>query len=136
MTDTSQTPGPDNDTSILGLVGQLVHEVPVLVSKEIALAKAEFRESLHTAQAGGKSIATGIMMMLAGMVIVLFSVVQILAWWLAAWLAALIVGIAAMAVGMMMLKAGNRQLKLTNLTPERTAEALNKDKDVIQRKAS
>lgn len=136
MTDTPQAPGPDNDTSILGLVGQLVHEVPVLISKEIALAKAELRESLNTAQAGGKEIAGGIMLMLAGLVILLLGVVQILAWWLASWLAALLVGIAAMAGGMMMLKAGNRQLKLTSLTPERTVEAFNKDKDVIQRKAS
>ncbi|BAP44275.1 putative uncharacterized protein [Pseudomonas sp. StFLB209] len=136
MTDTPQAPGPDNDTSILGLVGQLVHEVPVLISKEIALAKAEFRESLNTAQAGGKEIAGGIMLMLAGLVILLLGVVQILAWWLASWLAALLVGIAAMAGGMMMLKGGNRQLKLTSLTPERTVEAFNKDKDVIQRKAS
>lgn len=136
MTETPKTPAPDNDTSILGLVGQLVHEVPVLISKEIALAKAELRESLHTAQAGGKAIAGGIMLMLAGLVILLFAVVQILAWWIASWLAALIVGIVAMAGAMMMLKAGNRQLRLTSLTPERTAEALNKDKDVIQRKAS
>ncbi|MBD8494182.1 phage holin family protein [Pseudomonas syringae] len=136
MSDPLHTPGPDSDTSVLGLVRQLAHEVPLLVSKEIALAKAEFRESLATTRNGVRSIAGGVMLMLAGLVVVLLAVVQILAWYIALWLAALVVGIAAMIAGVVLLKAGNRQFDLSHLTPERTANALNKDKQTIQRKAS
>ncbi|WP_109513132.1 phage holin family protein [Pseudomonas ovata] len=136
MSDSLNTPGPDSDTSVLGLVRQLAHEVPLLVSKEMALAKAELRESLVATRNGARSIASGIVLLLAGLVVVLLAVVQILAWYIALWLAALVVGIAAMIAGAVLLKAGNRQFDLSNLTPERTAQALNKDKQTLQRKAS
>ena len=71
MSDPLNSPGPETDTSILGLVRQLAHEVPLLISKEVALAKAEVRESLSATKTGARAIATGIMLMVAGMVVVL-----------------------------------------------------------------
>ena len=35
---------PENDTSVGGLLRQLTHEVPSLITKELALAKAEMSE--------------------------------------------------------------------------------------------
>ncbi len=52
------------------------------------------------------------------------------------WLAALIVGVAALVIGFFMVQAGNKKLDASNLIPERTTSTLQKDKEAIQRKVS
>jgi len=55
---------------------------------------------------------------------------------LAPWLAALLVGVAALVIGFFMVQAGKKRLEPTNLVPERTASTLHKDKEALQRKVS
>ena len=74
--------------------------------------------------------------MLAGLVILLMAAVYGLALYVAPWLAALIVGAVAMIAGFVMVQSGKKQLEPSQLAPERTMHALNKDKDAIQRKVS
>ncbi|TDV59426.1 phage holin family protein [Pseudomonas sp. LP_7_YM] len=126
--------GVEGDTSVLGLIRQLAHEVPVLVGKELALAKAEIRASIETTKAGVSAVAGGAVVMLAGLVILLMAAVYALAMVLAPWLAALIVGVVAMLVGYLMIKAGKKQFEPSHFTPERTMNSLHKDKEAIQRK--
>jgi len=126
----------DTDTSALGLIRQLAHEVPALISEELALAKAEIRTSVATAKAAAAALAGGMVIMMAGLVILLLAAVYALAMVVAPWLAALIVGVAAMLVGYLMVQSGKKHLKATQLAPERTMNSLSKDKDAIQRKVS
>jgi len=124
------------DPSLLGLVRQLAHEVPALIGEELALAKAEIRDSIQTAKAAAAALAGGMVVMLAGLVILLMAAVYGLALVVPAWLAALIVGSVAMVVGFVMVQSGKKQLEPSLLTPERTMNSLHKDKDAIQRKVS
>lgn len=124
----------EHDTSILGLIRQLAHEVPVLVGKELALAKAEIRTSVEALKAGVAAVAGGAVVMLAGLVILLLAAVYALATVVAPWLAALIVGAVAVLVGFLMVQAGKKQFEPSQLTPERTLNSLQKDKEAIQRK--
>ncbi len=126
----------ESDPSLLGLVRQLAHEVPALISEELALAKAEIRTSIETAKAATAAVATGAVIMLAGLVILLMAAVYALALIVPPWLAALIVGVAAMVIGFVMVQSGKKQLESSQLAPERTMNSLNKDKDAIQRKIS
>lgn len=126
----------DSDPSLLGLVRQLAHEVPALIGEELALAKAEIRDSIQTAKAATAALAGGAVFMLAGLVILLMAAVYGLALVMAPWLAALIVGVVAMVVGFVMVQSGKKQLESSQLTPERTMNSLHKDKDAIQRKVS
>ncbi|GFM49362.1 phage holin family protein [Pseudomonas capsici] len=128
--------GHENDTSVLGLIRQLAHEVPALINKEIALAKAEIRESVQTSRQALMSIGAGAVMILGGFIVLLQAVVYVLTHFMASWLAALIVAVVVMMVGYLMIKGGNRKLEPSNLAPERTASTLQKDKDAIQRKVS
>ena len=48
---------PDSEQSVLGLVRQLAHEVPALISEELALAKAEIKTSIDTAKAATAAVA-------------------------------------------------------------------------------
>ncbi|WP_285425721.1 phage holin family protein [Pseudomonas sp. efr-133-TYG-103a] len=127
---------PDSEQSVLGLVRQLAHEVPALISEELALAKAEIKTSIDTAKAATAAVAGGVVFMLAGLVILLMAAVYGLALYVAPWLAALIVGGGAMIAGFVMVQSGKKQLEPSQLAPERTMHALNKDKDAIQRKVS
>ncbi|MDB6141936.1 MAG: Protein of uncharacterized function [Pseudomonas sp.] len=127
---------PDHDTSVLGLLRQLAHEVPALISNELALAKAELKTSIALTKAGLAAVTGGVVVMLAGLVILLMAAVYALAMVMAAWLAALIVGVGAMVAGFLMIQSGKKQFDPAQLTPERTINALYKDKDAIQRKVS
>jgi len=139
MATTQQTPPagtPENDSSVISLIRQLAHEVPALVTKELALAKAEIRESINTTKAGVAAVAGGAMVLFAGLIILLMAAVYALAMFMAPWLAALIVGVVVMVVGFVMLQSGKKQFDASHLTPERTVNSLQKDKEAIQRKVS
>ena len=129
-------PTPESSASVLSLIRQLAHEVPALVSKEMALFKAEFRESIQTTKQGMTALALGAAVMLGGLIMVLMAAVYALSHVMESWLAALLVGIAALVFGFFMVQAGNKKLEPANLVPERTASTLQKDKDAIQRKVS
>lgn len=131
----SETP-PEGETSTLGLLRQLAHEVPALLSKELALAKAEIRESIENTKAGVAAVGGGAVVLLAGLIIVLLAAVYALANVMQPWLAALIVGVIAMVIGFIMIQSGKKQFDASHLTPERTVSSLQKDKDAIQRKVS
>ncbi|MCQ9471996.1 phage holin family protein [Pseudomonas alliivorans] len=133
---TQQDRNPENETSVLSLIRQLAHEVPALDSKEVALVKAEFRESIHATKQGATTVGIGAVVMLGGLIMVLMAAVYALSYVMAPWLAALIVGVAALVIGFFMVQAGNKKLDASNLIPERTTGTLQKDKEAIQRKVS
>jgi xanthine/uracil permease len=133
---TPSNPTPENETSAVGLIRQLAHEVPALLTKELALAKAEIKETVETAKAGVAAVGMGAIVMFAGLIIVLLAAVYALANIMQPWLAALIVGAVAMVVGFIMIQSGKKQFDASNLPPERTVNSLQKDKDAIQRKVS
>ena len=72
----------EGDTSVVGLVKQLVHEVPALFTKELALAKAELGESLRTTKAGVAGVAAGAIVLLAGFIVLLMGIVYFLSQYL------------------------------------------------------
>lgn len=132
------TPDPDplgaraaDDQSIGGLLRQLGREIPSLLTKEVALLKAEARESVRTAGQGVAAVSSGGAVMLAGLVILLLAAVYALSNVLAPWAAALIVGALALLVGYMMVAAGRKKFSADELRPEHSINTLHKDKDAI-----
>ena len=123
------------DPSLGVLLKELAHEVPSLMSKEVALAKSELRENLETAKAGVAAVSTGGAVLLGGFVIVLLAAVYALSNVMAPWLAALLVGAAAMVVGFLMVSAGRKKFEAQTLRPDQTIGSLRKDKDAIRGEA-
>lgn len=128
------TPRPDVDTSVVGLLRQLAHEVPALLTKELALAKAELKEASRTTKAGVAGVAGGAIVLLAGLIFLLLAAVYGLSLYLQPWLAALLVGAVVSVIGFIMLQTGKKQFEPSHFKPERTLDALHKDKDAMQRK--
>jgi len=126
------TPPREEDGSIGGLFKQLAREIPMLFTKELALAKAELRENLRATKAGVAAVATGGAVMLAGLIILLFAAVYGLSAVMPSWLAALIIGAAALVVGWLMVSAGKKQFEPDSLKPDHTIHSLQKDADAIR----
>jgi hypothetical protein len=120
------------DASIGTLLRELAHEVPSLLTKEVALAKSEMRENLKTTKEGVAAVSTGGAVTLAGLVVVLMAVVYALSNVMAPWLAALLVGAAAMLIGFSMISAGKKKFETQSLKPDRTVDSLRKDKNAIR----
>jgi hypothetical protein len=129
-------PSREEDQSVGGLLKQLAREIPMLFTKELALAKAEMRENLRATKAGVAAGATGGAVMLAGLVILLLAGVYGLNNVLPSWLSALIVGAAAVLVGWIMVSAGKKQFEPASLKPDHTLHSLHKDADAIRGRAS
>jgi hypothetical protein len=122
----------ETDTSVGGLLRQLTHEVPSLITKELALAKAEISESIRATKAGAASVATGGAVLLGGFIVLLMSAVYGLSNIMEPWLAALIVGVVVVVVGMVMVSAGKKKFEATSFKPERTIHSMNKDKEAVK----
>lgn len=123
---------PGASGSVGSLLKELVHEVPSLLRNELALARSEMRENMAGMQKAMGEIATGGAVAMAGLVVVLMAVVYALSEVMEPWLAALLVGGAALVVGYMMVSSGRRKLKNESLRPERTLESLRKDTHAIR----
>lgn len=138
-----QTPRPQTgnghgatDAPVGVLLKELAHEVPSLLTKEVALAKSEARETMRVTKAGVAAVATGGAVAMAGLIVLMFSAVYALGAIMAPWLAALIVGAVVMLVGYMMVQAGKKKFEADSLRPNRTLDSLRKDQDAIRGRTS
>ena len=118
--------------SVGSLLRQLGHDVPELMVKELALARAEITESLHETKAGIASMVGGGAVLLSGLVVLLMAGVYALSNVMAPWLAALIVGAAVVLIGLAMVSAGRKRLEPSALRPDRAMHQMNKDRMAVK----
>jgi uncharacterized protein YacL len=111
-------------------------EVSTLFRKEIALAKAEVSEAASEAKAGAISLVAGGAIIFAAVLVLLAAIVRLLAESMEPWLAALIVTVVLAAIGFVMIQSGKKKLDPSSFKPDRTQDALRKDKEMVQRRAS
>ena len=122
--------------STAGLLSRLMGEVSTLFRKEIALAKAEVSEAASEAKAGAISLVAGGAIVFAAVLVLLGAIVLLLAERMEPWLAALIVGVVVAVIGFVMIQSGKKKLDPLSFKAERTQDALRKDKEMVQRRAS
>ena len=120
--------------STLGLVSQLIGEVASLFRHEIALARAEVKESIQRATAGLLHVAIGAVVLFIALLTIVAAGVLVLALVLPAWLAALAIGLGVGAIGYGVYHSGIRRLGVTNLKLTRAPESLRKDAATLTRK--
>ncbi len=136
ITGANTTTASGGRDSIPELIRQLANDVSTLTSKEMALAKSEFREAANDAKEGVGSIASGAGVAFAGLLFMLLSVTYVLAEIMPPWGAALIVGGVVLVIGLVMIGGGKKKLEADSFVPERTIDAVQKDKAAAQRAAS
>jgi predicted phage tail protein len=79
-------------------------------------------------------MAAGGAVLFGGILVLLAAVVLVLALWLPAWLAALIVGGIFTVIGYVMVQGGKKTFEAENIKPNRTQEALRQDKAMLERR--
>lgn len=119
--------------SIADLIRDLARDLSTLLSKEVALAKAEVRESVSDMNKAVGAIATGAVLAMAGVVVLLMSGVYGLSNVVEPWLAALIVGALALLIGFLMVNSAKKKMSARAMVPDRTMDSAKKDKETLER---
>jgi len=126
-------PEERNTQSIPTLFHRLTHELATLFRQELALASAELTQKLGLALSAVMITSAGGLLLFSGLLVLLAAAVLGLSQLMAAWLAAIIVGVAVSVIGLAAVFAGAGRLP-DSLRPHRTARSLSKDKDILTRK--
>lgn len=130
------------ERSIGQLLKELRDETTTLLRQEVDLAKAEISEkasrtgkNLGSLAVGGGVAFLGALALLAAVVYGLTSILnQFMSVGVAIWLAPLIVGLVLAAVGYSMLQKALAALKQESLTPQRTTQTLQENKEWLKAK--
>jgi xanthine/uracil permease len=94
------------------------------------------KQSVNDAKQGAVSLASGGGVLYAGLLFLLLAAMLGLAEVMPAWLAALIVGGVVVIIGLVMVKSGSSKLQPSSFSPDRTAESMRKDKEMVARQTS
>jgi putative Mn2+ efflux pump MntP len=133
-----------DDRSIGQLLKELTHETSTLLKQEVDLAKTEMSEKASRVGTNLGAVAVGGSVALLGAIALLLAVIYGLGAILdnflspetASWLAPLIVGAILAAVGYSMIKKALDTLKRESLTPQRTTQSLQENKEWLKQKIS
>jgi putative superfamily III holin-X len=133
-----------DERSIGQLLKELTHESSTLLRQEVDLAKTEMSEKASRVGTNLGSVAVGGAVALLGAIGLLLAVIYGLGAILnnflspetASWLAPLIVGGVLAAVGYSMMKKALDVLKRESLTPKKTTQSLQENKEWLKEKIS
>ncbi|MFD2238875.1 phage holin family protein [Aureimonas populi] len=123
---------PRETKSVPDLIAELMREASELFRTEGRLIRSEISDKITQLQVGGGSIAAGAICLLVALIVLAQALVIALSELIAPGWAALIVGVVIAAIGVMLLLKGKKDLDPANLTPDRTAQQLRKDGQLVK----
>jgi hypothetical protein len=133
--DLSYPPGIERDReSTAALISRLIEEVSSLFRKELALAKGEILEAASQWMNGAIRLAAGGVVLFAGILVLLAAIVLILAKVMPPWVAAFIVGGGVAGIGYGLMQSGKKKLEPSAFKPDRTQNAMRKDRQMVSRR--
>jgi small-conductance mechanosensitive channel len=105
------------------LFGDLAEQLSTLIRKEMELARTEMTEKVGAVGRDAASIGIGAALAYGGVLVLLGAAILVLIeLGLAAWVAALVVGLLAAIVGALLVNSGRSALRRVDLAPRRTVE--------------
>jgi uncharacterized membrane protein YqjE len=121
-----------DDRSIGELIAELSRETVALVRQEVQLAKAEMSQKASRVGknvgfliVGGVVAYTGLLAIVAAVIIVLGGVIPL-------WLSALVVGLVIAAIGLFLVVKGANTLRQEDPAPQETIETLKEDREWLR----
>jgi hypothetical protein len=123
---------PIEERPLRDLVSQLSRDGSLLVKQEIALAKQELADKADALKVHVASLAIGGVVLYTGVLTLTAGVVLLLAQAVAAWLSALLVGVALATVGAILLLRGKKKLSEIQLQPEQTMTSVRRDVEAVK----
>lgn len=118
--------------SLPQLVADLTHDLSTLVRKESELVRVEFKENLQQVARGGAKLAVGAVLLLAALMVLLQTLVLGLSKVMDPVWASLLVGVVVAVVGFVLLRNGAQSAQPSNLRPDRAANQLKKDAQLVK----
>jgi hypothetical protein len=118
--------------TLTDILGDVVKDGQELIRGEAALLRTEMDRKIQTAILGLVWVFGGMFVGFAGLIVLLMALVYALSYVIPDWAAALIVGVVIVAIGGGLTMAGLKDLKPSELTPERTAESVSRDAQVVK----
>jgi drug/metabolite transporter (DMT)-like permease len=112
---------PNGDRPISAVLSDIVGNVQDMVRSELRLAKAELATTLSRAGSAAVWLAVGALLLTCGASFVLLAIVYALSMVVAAWAAALIVGVAVGVIAVLCLTVGLRRIRSTRAAPKTAA---------------
>ena len=129
----SSAGSPGGGDNIVDLLKELAGQGSHLAEQQLALLKAEIRESTGDVKAAVGSMAGAAVVGIAGLGVTLMGIAYLLGEAIDnLGLATLIVGLATLALGYVLYRAGASKMKATHLAPDRTQRTLNRAPDVAR----
>lgn len=133
-----------DDRSLGQLLKELTHESSTLLRQEVDLAKTEMSEKASRVGANLGSLAVGggvaLLGALALLAFAIYGLQALLRQFMdpdvAVWLAPLIIGVVLAAVGYSLIKKALETLKRESITPQRTTQSLQENKEWLKEKIS
>jgi len=129
----NRTNGDREPVSIAALLSRLFADAAALLRNEVALAKAEARESAGVFLAAATWIGAAVVVLWTAFLALTASAVIALAAVVPLWLAALIVAVALGLVGVILLLASSGKIRQTSVDMNRTRSSLQKDSTLMAR---
>lgn len=124
------------ERSLGQLFSQLSQDVSALFRQEVRLAKIEMSQKASEAGKQVGFIAAGGFVAYAGFLVLLAALILGLSEFMAAWLAALIVGIIVAGIGYFLVQKGISDLKNMNPAPEKTIKTIKEDGQWLKQQVS
>ena len=121
------------ERSLGDLISQLAADTGTLVRQEMRLVVAETRHNLSLGVESAAWLAAGIAVAAVGSLVLVASLVLVLAIWLPAWLAAVIVGIALCAIGLPMANSGWTGLKRVEIAPDDSIASIKENTEWLKK---
>jgi hypothetical protein len=130
------------EKSLGQLLKDLTAETTTLLKQEVELAKTEMGEKASRVGTNLGSVAVGGAVLFAGVLALLFAAVNalteilahVVSLTVAAWLSPLLLGIVLGAIGYSLVKKALASLKQESVTPRRTTESLQENKEWLKSK--
>jgi hypothetical protein len=125
--------GAGEGDNVVDLLKQLVGQGSHLAEQQLALIKAEIRESTADVKAAVGAMAGAAIVGLSGLGVVLMGLAYLLADAIGhlGW-ATLIVGVATLALAYVLYRSGAKKMAATQLSPERTQRTLQRTPDAVR----
>lgn len=126
------TSGPREEPSVADLVDRLSEQTARLVRDELKLARAEYTEKAKQGGTAAGLFGAGAILAWFGIGTLLATLILVLALFLPAWAAALIVTVAVFLAAGIAGLLGKKKTEGLTPTPERTAATVRRDVDTIK----
>jgi predicted phage tail protein len=112
------------ESSIGALISGLLQDVRLLFSQEVDLAKHELMQKVSAVSGSAINIAIGAVLAMAGTFVLVAGLVLVLALFMPAWIAALVLALVLLGAGGLILFIGVQKLKTMSYLPERTVRTV------------